>query len=963
MKSWKKPTNEMIDRALGSVKKETDRQYFFSRLKNPMWIQPLAERGYFQSPPNIRSFDDGSIQFPFWPELHYLKNVSNEAPDEVINLVLSLPKVDNSRIYDGILEIALQLHGEQSVKLKPKILEYTSMENQLSPHKYADLLAYWAAGNQTSAALELLKELVAFAPDPQSEDKQKRRKENPMNFGATLYPSPRFNSWGYSEILTKGVPPLAEKDPYKVACLLIHATENMIRLRIHQADLDKSADLSEIWCPRLHGSNSNHEDPEKALSHALAFACEKVYEKSPNTIADLDRRLRKQQWTIFKRLRQHLYARYPNEQTKPWIRELILEREDYDQAQHSYEFQQMIQQSCEHFGETLLRKKERIGIFNAIYSGPSKEDFRDFMGEKFTEEDFQKRQHYFHRQQFKPFTSVLFGKYKTHFQKLEAKADDPISEEDYLPFKTVVGSVSNRSPRSSEDLANLTDEALLIYINDWEKKDRFSGRDPFVEINIEALASTFQTVFRQSIIPDTNRLRFWMKNRESIERPIYVRMMINAMQASVKEKNFYQLNEWLTFCEWVLSHSDRGSDTDYRLSDESRENPHWANSRRAVTDFIGVCLEKDVDVPITAREQLAKILEMLCTQYDRRLDENKPTILSPYDPLTEGINNTRSRTLEELVKFGFWLRRQDSDTDASSEVTTILEKRFDPGIEHPLTLPEYAVLGMNYPWIVNLNKTWAIKHKSDFFPREVLSIWIAAFESLVKYSEPSKTIFQILRDDFNFALEHLTDFKKRDLSGKGPIDILGEHLFTYYLWEMYPLEGEESLLDRYYEQTNSNREHWANLFNDIGYRLSNSGGQLTQNLKDRIADFFKWRLKEREETELRQFTFWLEAECLEAEWRLDAYSKILDICKVEDGGIRLGALCKMLPDYTAQVVECFSKLTDGIKDDNIYIRTQEAKIILKAGLKSSNKNVHRKAERSRDNLLRAGRFDLLDMDD
>ena len=92
MKSWKKPTNEMIDNALRLVKKGTGRRYFFSRLKNPLWIQPLVDRGCFQSPPKIRYFDDGYVQFPPWPELQYLKNVSRDVPEKVANLVLELPQ-------------------------------------------------------------------------------------------------------------------------------------------------------------------------------------------------------------------------------------------------------------------------------------------------------------------------------------------------------------------------------------------------------------------------------------------------------------------------------------------------------------------------------------------------------------------------------------------------------------------------------------------------------------------------------------------------------------------------------------------------------------------------------------------------------------------------------------------------------------------------------------------------------
>ena len=630
-------SDEDVNRMFSLIERRGANSAFFfkqiSEQADVMWLPFLEKRGYFLHPPSIQRTDDNYVTYPFWWPIRYLEKISSKVPNETIEIVGQLPKTDNPIVYDGILNIALQLTGKQSVKLKDKIFEYAGMEHQWRIPKYAELLAHWTKEDQASAALELAEILIAFAPDPQSAEKQNQRKENPMGFMTILYPSPRFNHWEYSNIMSKGIRQLAEKEPYKVSCFLIHATANMIRLRTHQVDLDKEADLSEIWCPRLHGPDSNAEDPDKVLVHTLTFACEKVYEKSPDAIADLDKILRKQHWNIFKRIRQHLYALYPSEQTKPWIRELILDREDYDQAQYFYEFKQMIQRACEHFHDTLLTKEERIEIFNAIHSGPSKEDYRSLMGEKFTEEDFQKRQNYFHRYQFTPFASVLFGKYKILFQELESKAEDPISDEDYLPFKTKSGFVSNRSPLSSEELANLTDEELLTFINNWEKSDEYVKDSSFVQINIEALANTFQTVFKESIIPAPVRLKFWMKNRDQIERPIYIRMMVYAIEALVKEKNFDHLNEWLTFSVWVLSHPDHEHGSDYKQDDESRENKNWSNARRAVGDFIGVCLAKDINVPITVREKLANILDTLCTQYDWNLDESNPNRLYRDDPL------------------------------------------------------------------------------------------------------------------------------------------------------------------------------------------------------------------------------------------------------------------------------------------------------------------------------------------
>ena len=621
--------------------------FFFQRVNDASWIPILRDRGYFDHPPKAEPIGAGRVNFPFWGPIHYLAKMSDHVPDDVIKLVLQLPEVDNPRVYDDILDIALRLPGEQSARLKPKVLEYAGMDYQFS-YRYAELLAHWTAEQQITAALDLAKALVQFVPDPDSESKQERRKENPGGLATRLEPRPRVDQLDYQEILEKGVRPLAEREPCQVACILINATANMIRLGMHPEDLDKGKgeDVSEIWCRRLDEQESEYHDVRGTLVHTLTFACEQVFEKSPEpeSIASLDSALRKQRWKIFTRLRQHLYALHPNEQTKPWIREAILTHKDYAQWEHSYEFQRMIRRACEHFEAALLTEEERTQIFTTILSGPSKADFREWMGEQFTEEPFAQRQRHFHRMQFRPFASVLFGKYTACFQQLEAEAAEQISDDAYSPVDDEKGGiVSHRSPRSPEDLANLTDEKLLAYINEWDSKHHDKD-DWLIVINIEALAEVFQTVFKDTVIPNADRLRFWIDNREEIERPIYVRAMISAMQEHVKAKDFDGLSQWLTFCEWVLElpNPEYEEGYSYKFSEESRKNPHWHSARRAVGDFVGACIAEDVEVPISAREHLAKLLDLLCTQFDWRLDEDKPALLARSDQITEAITRCSS---------------------------------------------------------------------------------------------------------------------------------------------------------------------------------------------------------------------------------------------------------------------------------------------------------------------------------
>ena len=961
MKSWKKPTNELIDRAYGMMKKQFDHEYFFTRLKNPLWIQPLVERGCFQSPPKMRKLPGGYIQTPVWPELRYLKNVTDEVPAEVVDVVLGLPIVDNPRVYNDILDIALQLQGEKSIKLTPKILECIGLEYHLRPYQFANVLAYWTAENQTAAALKLAKALVEFVPDPQDKTKRKRRREESEDLDALLAtladtqldPSPRFNSMEYRRILSEGVRPLVAKEPYKVAFVLIDATANMMHLRTHQEDIGKDFDNSELWFQRLTESEGDYKDTKNALIHTLTFACQQVYEKRPDSVEDLDNALRAQPWRIFKRMRQHLFAQYPTETTKAWIQGLIREYKNYHRWEYSYELQQMIRSACKHFGTALLTKDELKGIFDCICNGPSKDGL--------TKEEFRQHQRRFHRKQFRPFAPVLFGTYKTYFQELEAETKGDISDDDYPPFKTKVRRVSARSPRSPENLVSLKDEEILTFINEWEDKAPFFEGNTVIQVNIQGLSKAFQDVFREGIIPAPERHRFWMENRGRIVKTDFVESMINAMQQCVEANNFDNLDEWLTFSEWVLSHPDDSEDVIYdRHAGESRDKPNWSNSRWAMGDFIGSCFRTDVNPPVSARGQLARLLEMFCTQFDWRLDRHS----TKKEPVDAYMNAPRCRALEALVNFGLWLQRNDRGNDVS-EVIAILEKRLAPTAKYPLTLPEYAILGQNYNRLLHLNEAWATEHKSDFFPQDEFPKWLAAFDRFLGFNSLSKQTFERFQGDFNFALEHLSDIKKQDRPDDKLIDMIGQHLFVYYLRGLYPLRGEESLLERYYQASDDDREQWASLFDYVGHRLRNVTKQLDINEKKKIICFFEWRFEVREPVELQQFTTWLKAECLDARWRLNAYSEILDITKSEDMSIHMEvkALCDMLPDHTEKVVECFHKLTKDIGDKNLSIFTEEATAILQVGFGSSDESVRQNATQACENLLHLGRFDLLELKD
>ena len=956
---------ENVDRLFELIgRRGANYRFFFVHASDPSWIAILRGRGYFASPPNVEVSEGGQVSWaPWWP-MRFLSRVAKLAPDAVLEIVMELPEFDNPQLHEAILDIALQLPGEQSAQLRPAIFRYAKNSRQELPYRFPDLLIHWSKAGQIEAALELAKRIVYFAPDPEREEKGERRRENPSDWTTGLWPSPRLESWDYQQAIQEGILPLAVAAPYQTAGILISAVNSLTRAGLHQDEIDRreSQDYSEVWHPRLWGPLDGILRPSDSLVFAMTFACERVWEDDPGSVAALDQRLRCQQWRIFQRLRQHLYALRPDGQSKPWIEEEIRKHSDYGRWEHHYEFQRMIRVAAETFGDDLLNEVELTPIFEAILHGPDREIFRELAGANYTEELFEQRQRNFHRKQLRPFEGVLFGEYRDYFRELENESGASITDDDYDPVGPVQsGMVTKRSPLSVESLAGLEDEDLLAYINDWDEEDR-DPDDWLVEITIEALSEAFGEVFRQAVLANPERLSFWLDNRHRIARPIYVRRMIDALSAQVEAQDFSNLNWSMEFCEWALSHPDREHEPSRLASDQFSDNPHWGKSRRAVGDLLGhlvtAGMKSGLTFQGTIRDQLLTLFNNLCTEYDWRLDEDQRMFPGRDKFMSAAINNTRSRALWDLLKCGRWLREANPGADVSV-ITETLERRFAPDAEFPLSLPERAILGRGYLDALYMDEGWALEHRAAFFPQEDIEHWIISFGELLGHHRPSFRIYEIFAEDFLLAVRALPQRVEDNPALTLLLDVLGQRLITYGAGGVFPLRGEDSPLEEFYAATSGKRQHWTNLFEHVGRRLYHVESELDEAVRERYEDFFEWRLEAGDPVELARFDSWLEASCLSVEWRLDAYSRALDVCRFDGASFRYhwGPMCEMLPEHTGKVVECFAKLVAKFPK-NVYITLEPATRILEAGLSSEDGAVRENAERALQTLLGSGWLDV-----
>lgn len=959
-------TSIEVDRVLLLLKSRgTNYDYFFQSAKDIFWLKPLSERGYFLNPPNIEIGAEGRYIVP-WPPMDYLVRVFECAKDNVVEIVLALPTTNNFRVLEGILEILLKAdYPEVLVSGSRYIVAF--IENYNWGHELIIRLLnkkFIFDSKLSEVTPALILKIVEFREDP---IEQKTRANIAENIGySLLQPNPRFSQWGYQEILEKGICPLAKQEPYQVSRLLIDAVASMLRMQMHWKDVENGStrDMSEIWCRRLDRPDQDYRDSKETLVQTLTYACSQVYENAPESIDALDQALRNQNWDVFMRIRRFLYASYPSDQTLPWIREQILSHQKYGSLEHQNEFQLMIRKASEYFGSKLLEDNEQQWVYNEILSGPSKVDFMEWVGDQYSDEGFIKRKRYFHRIQLRPFFPILRGEFARYYNELDAGSSaDVVTDDSYALYGEEEGGiVSYQSPRSAEDLENLKDEEILFLLNDWNDEHR-DADNWLVEVNIYGLAQAFQALFKDKISSDQKRLSFWLTNCAQITRPIYVASMLNAIVDLVKERRLDNFSHWLELSNWVLSRLEsRREEGGPEPRDESRDQPDWGSSRRAVVDLIDACLKLDADFPIEERAGLGTLLRQICCQPDVRLDYDQELPVKNDDPITTAINVTRTRALETLVNFGFWIRRQLAD-DQIPELTDILSERISVDSKIPLTRPEYAILGMHFGDLCSLNFEWTTQHCRIIFPRGIKEVWLDAFGSYIRFNNPKTLLFDTLRGEFEFAIENLILFESLTNKGLELTDRLGQHLFTYYLWGVYPLTSSGSLLDNFYEKTDTDRELWGRLFDQVGRSLRKTGSELDEVLIERIIAFFDWRFNTAELLELQKFTYWLGAECLSPEWRLKSYSKILDLGQIIDFDLSLqvNALNKLLPNCQALVVECFAKITDAMAQSNhTHISVRETAPIISAGLAAEDQQVRENAERARENLLRLGKFEYLD---
>lgn len=941
MKSWKTPTPEQVARTVALLGHAEQYRYFFDRLENPEWINPLKLKGFFSNPPKPqRDEARGTIGFPPWPESRYLVRMAEIKPDVVLEVIKNIPDTDNVRVYEDFADAALKMPPEIAVRLLEKARNWVRSSYQLLlPKKLGTLLVHWARGGQVGAALALAQVLLEILPDTKRTDDSQSKE----TYGLPPEPRARFHTSHYREIIKKDFPELLKAGGVRVLTLLCDLLESAVRLSRRRNGDKGPEDYSRIWRPTIEDHPQNLDGLKDILVTGVRDGLNQLAQTDITKIPELVRLLEERPWRIFHRLALYLLRRFPDV-APDLVPSRLTDPGMFDDDDVRYEYSRLL---GECFGKIAPRQQQII--LGWIDEGPDLQGFKksheQWTGKPATDGDAARYKGMWQRDRLAWFKTHLPEKWKKSYEGLVAQYGDP-GHPELNSFTT--SWVGPTSPKTAEELQGMSVTDIAAYLNSWYRPDNWMTSSP------EGLGRTLSSVVAQNPAPFSAEA----SKLQGLD-PTYIRAVLTGFREALKQKKVIEWSSVITLCQWVV---DQPREIPGRNSKARGVDPDWGWARQSIADLISVGFEEGpVRIPFDHRSTVWEILHPLTKDPDPSPDREASYGEPSLDAATLAINTVRGEAMHDAIHYALWIYRHleklpDSKDrltrgfDEMPEVREVLDEHLD--ISKDPSLAIRAVYGQWLPWLVLLDPVWTKEHIASIFPgtESERSYRDAAWETYIIFCAPYDNVLETMGDQYAAALDRLGKVKEKKTWIADPGERLAEHLMFFYWRGKLAIDDPGGLLNRFWSQApDSIRGHALDF---IGRKFENIQGPVPPEILERLKFLWVSRLAIAKESpashkkEIAAFGWWFISGKFEDSWIMSQLVEALKISSkidISESVVeKLASLSQQMPNET---VKCLDFLVTGDRDGwDIDMWRGHARIILASALQSGNKEASTTAE-------------------
>ncbi len=913
MRSWKTPTPEQVDRALSLIVRKEQYRYFFYKLENPEWLEPLKKKGFFlkENAPKIdRDEKKGTIGFPLWPETHFLARMAAYKPDIVLDFILPLVEVDNISVHVDLADAALAMPPELAAKWAEK--EAAWIKNQgnlylLLPDKLGKLMASLAKGGQIDIALKLAGALLEVLPNAHWTSETKE--ENP--YALPKDPLARFDIWRYEEIFKKDVPELIRAGRDKVLDLLCGLLARANEFAKRDKESKSTEDFSCIWRSSIEHAEQPSYGIQNILVSGLRDAALLLIREKLLTAHEVCSILGKWTWTVFRRIELYLLKVFTDE-----VPDLVAAR----LTEHIYFENHMIRPEY----PLLLGKcfamlapdKKRI-ILDWIQAGPAPEVRERFAERIPGQEEMEKYISRWQRDHLAWFKDQLPPEQTAQYQELVKKFGESEDPEHSISIKEG-GWSGPTSPTSVDELKKMSVEDILGHLRTWVPPGGMMVPTP------EGLGRNLTEAVQQ----DPKRFAEAAQNFKDVH-PTYVRALISGLSAGLKQEHVYDLTEPLELCRWVVTQPRempqkhqgfcKGTPPDWDCDSD------WGATRATIARFLSEGLSGK-KFAYAKREKIWSILEPITEDPDPTEErENKYGM----DPASLSINSTRGEAMHTVMRYALWVRQHAEEQadaqqriaqgfDEMPEVKAVLDKHLDLSQERTFAIR--AVYGQWLPWLILFDAGWVRKNLDKIFllaDKPPQLFYEAVWNTYIVFCAPYDNVLEVIRDQYVAAVDSLDQPRSESLMRRDPDKHLAEHLMVFY-WRG---KLDAAVSEAFWSKASPKLRGYA--LESVGRSLYRGEGAVPPQIIDRIKSLWETRLAEVKAqagtsdgcSEMSGFGWWFISKKFDDAWAIDQLLEALKIAGRVDSthmvAERLAAVVALFPE---KVIQALRLIVDGEKE-------------------------------------------------
>jgi hypothetical protein len=846
MRSWPKPTPELLEQARAKLGRAGVQGHFFESLKNPEWLEPLAGQGWFEAPPPaVRDKAANTIAYPSWSPAAYLKAMAAERPEKVAEICARVPDTDNIRVHLDLVDIALKLPPQLAVALAQRAKSWTKADSSfLLWRPVAFLIVRLAEGGEHKTAFSLASAVFRVDAEDGADPLMRRRG------GVTNW----LEVAEYEQGLNIVSPALRKLDARASLQMLCGLLEAAVVVPAESGGTDFQ-DYSNVWRKDVGASDEiGNRNVESILVDAVRETALALANHDEDRVRDVVEKLVARRWTIFRRIALNVVAA-----TRPAGAALaetyLTDRSIFSDHRYEREYARLLEAR---FPD--LSALGQTAITGWIESGPDlhkvTENYRAWNGKTATPEMLAHHRKYWTRDRLLWFGASLPMPLSQTLASLLEDIGEPDEGEGMWFGPT--------SPVTEEDLAVMPMPELAKLLHDWVPPDshRAASRD--------GLANALRATVLERAPEFANSAQQFRDLA-----PVYLHHLIWGLGDAAKGQSL----DWgpiLDLCDWVLA-QPRGTEPRDQVGGEDHS---WEGTRRFLAHMLIHGLQNQSSgLAAEHGDRVWKILTVLMQDPDPTATDEADRS-GDVDAATRAFNTVRGVALHAVIQFVLWKRRLagavygGAGFDDLPEAEKLLGDHLDPAIDPSVWLR--GVYGQWLPWLVSIDAGWCGRNLDKILPIEepMRAYWDAAWSAYIQFNNGYDNVFAVIGDRYRVAVNRIDGVPDRRQN-------LGPHLMTFYWRGKIALE--DSAVGDFFRKADS--ETRAAALGFVGRSLLNTAEALPSEIVQRLTALWESRVKalagegdcNSARAQLESFASWFRSQKLPLDWALGQLEKILAI--------------------------------------------------------------------------------------